>query len=377
MKIVLAPDSFKESMSAPVAAAAMARGVRQVFPDAECLEVPMADGGEGTTEALLAGLGGQWREVATVNALGEPITARYGLTADGTAVIESAASNGLGLIPPERRNIMASNTVGVAALMRDAFDAGAQRLVMGLGGSATNDCGAGLLVGLGAKLLDAGGAEVAPLPAELDKVARIDLSGVDPRVAQVPVKLACDVTNPLLGPNGASAVFGPQKGATPELVQVLDAKLAVFADALEAATGLSLREHPGAGAAGGLGAAFLALRAQMNRGVALVVEASRLEEKLAGATLCFTGEGSLDEQTLSGKTPAGVAEAATKAGVPCVAFTGRLGPGAEKLVGNGFAAVVPILPGLSDLPTALAEGEANLERSVATAMRLLALSGAT
>ncbi len=376
MKVVLAPDSFKESMSAAEAAAAMARGVRAVLPDAECVEVPMADGGEGTAAALVAALGGEWRTVAATDALGRPIEASYGLGAD-LAVIEVAAAVGIGLVAPADRDVLASSSSGVADLVRDALDAGATRLIVGLGGSATTDGGAGLLAGLGARWLDADGRELPPTPVGLADLDRVDLSGLDPRVAEVSMDLACDVTNPLLGPQGSAAVFGPQKGATPEQVPVLDATLVRVADALVAAGLPDVRDLPGSGAAGGLGAAFLALGARMRRGVEVVAEAAHLDDAVAGADLVLTGEGSLDRQTLSGKTPAGVAEVAARAGVPVVAFAGRLGEGSDELVGRGFAAVVPITTGPCDLATALADGPANLERAVATALRLVQVNART
>ena len=373
VKVVLAPDSFKESMSAAEAAAAMARGVRVVFPDAECVEVPMADGGEGTTEALVDALGGAWREVTTVDALGRPITARYGLTPDALAVIEVAAAVGIGQIAPGERDVMAASSTGVADLVCDALDAGATRLIVGLGGSATTDGGAGLLAGLGAVFRDADGTVLAPRPDALVGLDRVDLSGLDPRLAEVAIDLACDVTNTLLGPSGSAAVFGPQKGASPEQVPVLDGLLARLADALVAAGAPEVREAPGAGAAGGLGAAFLSLGAHRRRGVEVVAEAAGLAGHVEGADLVLTGEGSIDSQTLAGKTPAGVAEVAARFGVPVIAFAGRLGDDAEVLVGNGFAAVVPITTGPCDLASALADGALNLQRAVATAMRLYQL----
>lgn len=377
IKVVLAPDSFKESMSAAEAAAAMARGVRQVFPDAECVEVPMADGGEGTTEALVDALGGEWRDVRTVDALGRPITARYGLTPDGLAVIEVAAAVGIGLIAPAERDVMRASSRGVADLVRDALDAGATRLLVGLGGSATTDGGAGLLAGLGAVWLDAQGNPLHPDPAGLVALQRVDLAGLDARLNHVTIDVACDVTNPLLGPSGAAAVFGPQKGATPQQVPVLDALLARIADALEAAGRPSVRQQPGAGAAGGLGAAFLSLGGRRRRGVEVVAEAAGLAEHVRDADLVLTGEGSIDSQTLSGKTPAGVAEVAAANDVPVIAFAGRVAPDAEQLVGNGFAAVVPITMGPTDLPSALAAGPANLRQAVTTALRLYRLGTGT
>ncbi len=369
MKVVLAPDSFKESMSAAQAVAAMARGVRTVLPDAECVEVPMADGGEGTADALVAALGGQWRTVASTDALGRPIEAAYGLSG-GLAVVEVAAAVGIGLVAPAERDVARSSSLGVADLIRDALGAGATRLVVGLGGSATTDGGAGLLAGLGVRWLDADGNALSPTPAGLAALDHADVSGLDPRLAAVAIELACDVTNPLLGTEGAAAVFGPQKGATPGQVPVLDATLARIADALVAAGLPDVRDLPGSGAAGGLGAAFLALGARMRRGVEVVAEAAHLEEAVAGADLVLTGEGSLDRQTLSGKTPSGVADVAARHGVPVIAFAGRLGEGSEELLGRGFAAVVSITTGPCDLATALAQGPANLERAVAMALRL-------
>jgi len=373
MRIVLAPDSFKESMSAAEAAAAMARGVRAVLPYAECIEVPMADGGEGTTDALVAALGGEWRGLASQDALGRPIEARYGATADGLAIVEVAAAVGIGLIARADRDPMASTSLGVADLVTDALDAGATRIIVGLGGTVTTDGGAGLLAGLGALWLDAEGRELAPTPGALAQLDRVDLAGLDPRLREVSVELACDVTNPLLGPSGSAAVFGPQKGATPEQVPVLDAVLARIADALVAAGLPDVRQRPGAGAAGGLGAAFLALGAGMRRGVDVVADAAGLAGAVEGADLVLTGEGSIDSQTLSGKTPAGVADVAARFGVPVIAFAGRLGEGVDQLIDNGFAAVVSIVTEPCDLATALRDGPANLERAVATAIRLYQL----
>ena len=373
MKVVLAPDSFKESMSAAEAARAMARGVREVYPDADCVEVPMADGGEGTTEALVDALGGRWRTVASVDALRRPITAAYGLLPGGVAVIEVAAAVGIGLIAPAERDVLRATSLGVADLVRDALDAGATRLIVGLGGSVTTDGGAGMLAGLGARWLDEDGGPLAPDPTSLATLARVDLTGLDPRLRGITVDLACDVTNPLLGPHGSAAVFGPQKGATPAQVPVLDATLARIADALVAAGTPEVRDQPGAGAAGGLGAAWLSLGARRRKGVEVVAEAVGLDRHLRGASLVLTGEGSVDAQTLAGKTPAGVAAVAAARGVPVIAFAGRLGPGADDLVHHGFAAVLPIMAGPGDLAAALAAGPANLQRAVATAMRLYRL----
>lgn len=376
MKVVVAPDSFKESMTAAEAAAAISAGVRTVFPDAQCVEVPVADGGEGTTDALVSALDGRWRMISTHDALGRPIEAGYGLTPDGLVIIEVASAVGIGQINPDERDVLHSSSLGVADLIRDALDNAANRFIIGLGGSATTDCGAGMLAGLGVKWLAADGSELAPNPAALADLDRADLSGLDPRLADVEIDLACDVTNPLLGPHGSAAVFGPQKGAGPDDVRYLDGILEKVAEALVAAGAPDVREEPGAGAAGGLGAAFLAIGARMRRGAEVVAEAAHLAEAIDGADFVLTGEGGMDFQTLSGKTPAGVADVAGRYGVPVIAFAGTLGRGADDLVGRGFEAVVPIMPGPGTLADALADGPNNLERAAATAMRLIKLGAA-
>ncbi|POH57931.1 glycerate kinase [Cryobacterium zongtaii] len=376
MKFVLAPDSFKESMTAPEAVAAMRRGVLSVFPDADCVAAPMADGGEGTTEALTDALDGVLLSAPVHDALGRPVQARYGFVGSThLAIIEVAAAAGIDLVAVADRDPKITSSYGVGELIRHALDRGATRFIVGLGGSVTNDGGAGMLEALGARLLDEAGADLPRGGAALARLHRIDLSAVDPRLAGSTFQIASDVTNPLLGAAGASAVFGPQKGADPATVHQLDAALGVYATVIAALTGTDVSAQPGAGAAGGLGAAFLAFfPAELRRGVDVVMDAVRLADRIAGADFVFTGEGSLDAQTLSGKTPLGVAEAAGVHGVPVVAFAGRIGPGAEVLYDHGFAALVPIVPGVSDLPSALADGAANLERAVATVCRLLTLS---
>ena len=375
MKFVLAPDSFKESMTAPEAVAAMERGIRTVFPDAECVGVPMADGGEGTTEALVAALGGTHVTVSVQDGLGRRVAARYGHVADEhLAIIEMAAAAGLDLIAAAERDPRITSTYGVGEMIIDALEHGAVRFVVGLGGSATNDGGAGMLQAVGARLLDAAGVDLPPGGAALARLARVDLAGLDPRLGSAVFQIASDVTNPLLGPDGASAVFGPQKGADAQTVRELDEALGTYARVLTATIGRDVSPLAGAGAAGGLGAAFLAFfDAQMHRGVDVVMAAAHLEDKLPGADYVFTGEGSVDSQTLSGKTPFGVAQAAVRHGVPVVAFTGRIGQDADVLYDHGFAALVPIVQGVSDLPTALTNGPANLEHAVATTCRLLDL----
>ena len=335
----------------------------------------MADGGEGTTDALVAVLGGEFRQVSTVDALGRMVQAVYGLDPGGLAIIEVATAVGLGQIKPDERDVLRSTSSGVADVIVDALDAGATTFIIGLGGSATTDCGAGMLAGLGARWLAADGSELRPDPTALADLDRVDLSGLDPRLGQVTIELACDVTNPLLGPDGSAAVFGPQKGATPDDVVYLDGVLEKVANALVAAGTPDVRDVPGAGAAGGLGAAFLAIGAELRRGAEIVAEAAHLDEAVEDADLVLTGEGGMDFQTLSGKTPAGVAEVAARHDVPVIAFAGTLGRGVDDLVGQTFDAVIPITTGPGTLDDALRQGPANLERAVASTMRVLRLGG--
>lgn len=362
-------------MSAPVAAAAMERGIRSVFADAECLAVPMADGGEGTVEALIEASGGEYVTVDVRDGLGRLVPARYGYVAgERLAILEMAAAAGIDMIPEADRDPRVTSTFGVGQLILDALDRGARQFIVGLGSSVTNDGGAGMLQALGARLLDERGAELPPGGAALARLDRIDLGHFDARLAAAEFQIASDVTSPLLGPHGASAVFGPQKGADDATVAELDAALGHWARVIASTTGREVAMIPGSGSAGGLGAAFLAfLPAKMRRGVDVVVSATHLAEKVAGADYVFTGEGSVDAQTASGKTLLGVAEVARQRGVPVIAFAGRIGEGADTLYALGVDAIVPIVQGVSELADALAEGPKNLERAVVNTCRLLAL----
>lgn len=372
MRIVVAPDSFKGSMTAARVAGAMARGIRRALPGAEVVEVPMADGGEGTVQSLVDATGGRVVPATVTGPLGEPVAAFYGLLGDGvTAVIEMASASGLPLVPPERRNPLVTTTRGTGELIRAALDAGCRRFIIGIGGSATNDGGAGLAAALGARLLRADGTPVGPGGGGLAELDRIDAAGLDPRLAGCTFTVACDVDNPLCGPRGASAVFGPQKGATPEMVAVLDRNLARYADLLLRDLGRDVRDVPGAGAAGGLGAGLLAfLGATLRRGVEIVVEATGLAEKLAGASLCLTGEGRTDFQTAHGKTPMGVAQAARRHGVPVICLSGGLGQGYERVYEVGIDACLSMVPGPMRLEEAMARGEELMEAAAERAVRL-------
>ncbi|PFG32746.1 glycerate kinase [Sanguibacter antarcticus] len=373
MKIVCAPDSFKESMTSVEAAQAMARGIHRVDPTIECVLVPMADGGEGTTEALLATLDGEWVEASCHDALGRPSTGRFGFVpARRLAIIEVAEAAGLAQVPLSDRDPWAATSRGVGDLIRSALDRGATELIVGLGGSATNDAGAGMLAALGVRFLDHEGRPVAAGARGLMSLASVDLGSLDARLCSTTFRIASDVSNPLLGDQGASAVYGPQKGATPLDVPGLDAALTRWADVVEPAFSRRVRDLPGAGAAGGLGAALaVATDATMESGVELVRDAVGLRDRIAGADWVFTGEGGIDRQTASGKTPWGVAQAARAEGVPAILFGGRVSDDAYELIGDAVVAVVPILRQVTDLPTALQDGLLNLECAAATVTRML------
>jgi glycerate 2-kinase len=373
MKFLLAPDSFKESMSAKKAALAMEKGIRAVFPDAECVIVPMADGGEGTVESLVSMTNGEMVKVEVIGPLGVKVQAEYGLLGEGqTAVIEMASASGLELIKLEDRNPLVTTTFGTGELIKDALDKGVSRILIGIGGSATNDGGAGMLQALGVSFKDKYGQELPFGGGALNQLASIDVSGLDKRIENVHIDVACDVTNPLTGENGASAIFGPQKGATPDVVKLLDENLAHYAEVIKQELGKDIAHTEGAGAAGGLGTGLMAfLNAHLKKGVDLVIEYTGLEDRMIGADYVFTGEGSIDGQTLFGKTPFGVASIAKKYSIPVIAFAGRIGKGVEPLYEHGFTSIVGILKGVSSLDEALKSGEANLEFAAENICRVL------
>lgn len=375
MKLVIAPDSFKESLSAEKVAQAIARGWQSVYPHADIHLCPMADGGEGTVDAVLAATGGQRRELLVCGPLGQPVQAHWGWLDDGQAVIEMAAASGLHWVAPEQRDARITTTRGTGELILAALDAGARRIILGIGGSATNDGGAGLLEALGARLLDAADQPLAAGGAALINLQRIELDGLDPRLAQVEILVAADVDNPLCGPRGASHVFGPQKGASAEQVTQLDQALGHFADVMAATLGEDFREVPGVGAAGGVGfAARAVLGARFRPGIELVAELSGLAEAMQGADLVITGEGRLDGQTLHGKTPVGVARVAQAAGVPVIALAGSLGAGYQTLYEAGIQAAFSLAPGPVSLQQAMAEAEQQLQSRAADIARLWRLA---
>jgi len=371
MKVVVAPDKFKGSLTAPEAAKAIGLGVARAVPGISADLIPMADGGEGTVEALVSSTGGEFREAVVSGPLSEPIAARYGKLGDGrTAVLEMAAASGLALVAEGLRDPLRATTRGTGELLLAAVSDGATRVILGIGGSATNDGGAGLAQALGYRLLDAEGAEIGPGGGALGRLATIDATGADPRIAGVEIAVACDVSNPLCGHDGASAVYGPQKGANPEMVAELDRNLHHFASLIRRDLGPSIRDLPGAGAAGGLGGGLVAFAGgRLEPGIELVIRAVGLEGRLRGADLCLTGEGRLDGSSASGKTAIGVARLAARLDCPTIALAGSLGPGAEAALALGVSAYFSICTGPIPLVDALREAAVLLEAAAEQAVR--------
>jgi glycerate kinase len=357
-RVLIAPQAFKGSVDAVRVASAIARGLRRVWPDVECDELPLADGGEGTVRALVHATGGRTRRSRAHDPLGREIEAEWGLLGDGrTAVVEMAAASGLPLLRPEERDPRITSTRGTGELMLEAAMSGASRVVIGIGGSATNDGGSGMARAIGFRFLDREGSDLPEGGAALARLHRIE-GHVDPRLMRVRIEVASDVTNPLLGPEGASAVFGPQKGATPEVVAELDAALARYADVIERFVGRDVRNVPGAGAAGGLGAGLIAFAdAKLRSGAQIVMTATRFAERAARADLVVTGEGRMDVQSTYGKLTGSVIARAKELGRPVVAIVGGIGGGADALLAAGLSAVQVSAEGAASLEDAMRRGE--------------------
>ncbi|WP_411688214.1 glycerate kinase family protein [Acinetobacter indicus] len=374
LRFVIAPDSFKESLSAVQAAQAMQRGILRQFPDAICRLVPLADGGEGTVDALLNACAGQKVSCRVRGPLPQQqVESYFALIDDGkTAVIEMAKANGIHLIPLAQRNPALTSTYGTGEMIRQALDLGVSKIIIGLGGSVTNDAGSGMAKALGVKFLDQAGLEVQPCGGNLKQICEIDLSALDARLATTEILIASDVNNPLCGEHGASAIFGPQKGATPELVKILDQNLGYFANLVETTLGVNVQHQAGAGAAGGLGFGLLAFaRAKIQSGVELLIQQTGLTEKITQADVVLTGEGKIDRQTFMGKTPFGVAQVAKGLNKPVYAFAGMIGEGIEPLLEAGFTQIIGInLPDIS-VEDAIRNAENNLTDSVENVMQLL------
>ncbi|BDG33815.1 glycerate kinase [Parageobacillus thermoglucosidasius] len=370
---VLAPDSFKGSMTAKEVCVAMEKGIKKVYPDANCIHVPMADGGEGTVQSLVDATDGKIFEVEVTGPLGNKVTAKYGIMGDNeTAVIEMAEASGIQYVTNETKNPMVTTTYGTGELIRACLDKGIKKIIIGIGGSATNDGGAGMAEALGVKFLDRHGNQLPRGGGYLDQLSEIDISNLDPRLKEVSIFVACDVTNPLCGENGASYVFGPQKGATEEMVRILDRNLSHYADVVKKQLGKDVKNIPGAGAAGGLGAGLLIFtQATLQKGIDLVIEYSQLRNKIKDADYVFTGEGGIDFQTQYGKTPYGVAKVAKEFNKKVIAIAGHIGEGIDVLYDKGIDAIFGIIPEAGSLDKILKDGAKNVERTCENIARLI------
>jgi len=373
MRIIVAPDSFKGCLTAWEVAERIESGFLQVWRDAEIIKIPIADGGEGTVQALIRATQGFIVPVDVVGPLGTPLRAYFGILGDGeTAVIEMAVASGLPLVPKQKRNPRLATSYGTGQLIKAALDRGCKKMIIGIGGSATNDGGAGVAQALGVKFLTKQGAELSFGGGKLIKLDTIDVSGIDPRLKDTEIVVACDVDNPLCGPHGATAVYGPQKGATVEMVGELDRALHHYSMVIERDLGKHIRDIPGAGAAGGLGAGLIAfLNATLKPGIDIILEATHFRDKVSSASLVITGEGYLDAQTISGKAPSGVARVAKQYGVPVIAIAGGVADDADVVYEHGIDAFMDIVPYPMQLEEAIKRGEYLIERAAARIARML------
>ncbi|WP_369308863.1 glycerate kinase [Providencia rettgeri] len=379
MKIVIAPDSFKESLSALKVATVIERGFKEVFPDATYIKCPMADGGEGTVATMVEATNGEICHIDVIGPLGNGVTAFYGLSQNKQqAFIEMAAASGLELVPPDLRNPLLTTSYGTGELIKACLDTGVKHIVIGIGGSATNDGGAGMLQALGAKLLDKHGEQIKLGGQALSDIAHIDVSMMDPRIKECQFSIACDVSNPLIGKNGASVIFGPQKGATNEHIKILDHNLEHFADIIKRDLDVEVHYIAGAGAAGGMGAALLAFfHADLKPGFDIIAKMLNLESLMQGANLVVTGEGRLDSQSLNGKVPFGVAQLAKKHHIPVIAIVGSMGDDLSHLHQYGIDSAFSILHKISSLSEALSNAEKNLfncTKNIASTLNIKALN---
>lgn len=374
--IVLAPDSFKESMTAKEVCEAMERGIRKANSQIRCIHVPMADGGEGTMQSLVDATGGRVYSKEVVGPLGNNVVAEYGILGNGEiGVIEMASASGIHLVDSEKRNPLITTTFGTGQLIKACLDKGVKKLLIGIGGSATNDGGAGFIQALGGRLLDENGDDLSYGGGALAKLHTIDLSNLDERLKYVSVEVACDVNNPLCGKEGASYVFGPQKGATREMIEILDQNLSHYAEVIKEQLGKDVISKAGAGAAGGLGAGLMAfLDVKLKSGIEMVIEYANLEEKVRDADMVWTGEGSIDFQTQYGKTPLGVAMIAKKYNKPVIALAGRVGNDIDVLYEKGIDAIFGIMRGVTSIEEALVKGPENVEKTSENIIRLLNIS---
>ncbi len=372
MQIIIAPDSFKGSVSAIEAANSIERGIKKVFKDAVTIKIPIADGGEGTVDAIIMGSQGTYKEAPVTGPLGEKLSAQYGILPDGSAVIEMAAASGITLVPKEKLNPMEATTYGTGELVKAALDSGAKKIIMGIGGSATNDGGMGFAQALGVVFKDQQGNVLGLGAKHLKTISMIDVTDLDKRLQEVEFVVACDVTNTLCGDQGASAVYGPQKGATPELVHELDDALRHYAAIIKDQLSKDILEVPGTGAAGGLGAGLLVFcKASLKSGIKTVLEAVNIEQHLKDTNIIITGEGKIDGQSIYGKVPVGIAEVAKPYDIPVIAIVGSIGEGASKVYDYGITSIMSILDNPMSLEKAISDGKSLLEDSAERMMRML------
>ena len=376
MKFLLAPDSFKESLSAKDAADAMEKGLKKVFPEAEYIKIPMSDGGEGTTQSLVDAIDGKMYYPEVLGPLGKKVNAKLGiLGSEDIAVIEMASASGLELISKKDRNPLVTTTYGTGELIKAALDKNVGTIIIGIGGSATNDGGAGMIQALGGRLLDKNNQQIGFGGSSLKDLVKIDLSELDSRLINTKIEVACDVNNPLTGELGASYIFGPQKGATPDMVLQLDECLNHYSDVIKKDLNKDIDKVPGAGAAGGLGAGLMAfLNGKLSPGIDIVIRYTNIESQMHGVDFVITGEGSIDSQTRFGKTPYGVAKVAKKFNIPVIAIAGSIGADIDILYDYGFDAFFSIMQGVSELDIALKNGAMNIERTCYNIGRLIETS---
>lgn len=372
MHVIIAVDSFKGSLSSRHAGEAITAGIHKVYPEATTTIVPMADGGEGTVEALVQAFKGKIRSTRVTSPLGESVEGLFGELSDSTIVLEMAAASGLPLVPPKKRNPLVTTSRGTGELILKALDLGARNIILGIGGSATNDGGAGMAQALGVQLFDEVGKELEAGGGALGRLAKIDLYKLDPRLKDTNITVICDVNNPLCGSRGASEVFGPQKGATPEMVQILDLNLEHYAHKIKEQLGLDVKDIPGAGAAGGVGASLLAFtKAKMKTGIETILDMVQFDQMLSKADLVITGEGRIDAQSLYGKVPMGIVQRAVKQAKPVLAIVGSIGPEAEVLYKHGLTSIVSIANGPITLEESMEEAANLMIEATERAFRIL------
>lgn len=374
MKVVIASDSFKGSCSSLEVAEAIERGIRKIDQDAEIVKIPVADGGEGTVDTLVIGTGGKYEEVEVVGPLGKKIKTKYGILEGNIAVIEMAAASGLPLLKEEERNPMVTTTYGTGEMIKAAMEKGCRKIFIGIGGSATNDGGVGMAQALGVSFKDQEGKEIGYGGENLINIYDIDLSNINSSLGETDIVIMSDVSNPLCGPNGAAHVYGPQKGATPEIVKLLDANLGYYAKVIKEKIGKDILDIPGAGAAGGLGAGLMAFcNASLCSGIEKILDLTNIEGHLADADLVITGEGQIDSQTVYGKVPVGVAKRAVKYDIPVIAIVGSVGEGASDVYAYGVDAIMDIINKPMPLREAVQNAPTLIEDTAENVMRILKL----